>query len=309
MPLTPTDVRNVAFSKPPIGKRGYNEEEVDAFLDLVGAELTRLLEQNNDLRTQLEQRDRQLRAATVEPARPYGGAMRPSVQPPNPPSRDHDTQAAKVLGMAQEIADRLTGDAKAEATRILGDARTRSDQMLSEARAKADGMVHEARTRAQTVINDAHAKAETLERQSQEKATSLERDAARKHAEIIGSITQEKVVLEKKVAELRTFENEYRTRVMTYLKSQLRELELRAFSAPASTTRAQAETTRSQQDFTTAAFSPPTDTGAHHVDPMADPMIGNGAEVTRIPTPRNGSYSGEALDEPGVGGMRWEPAV
>jgi DivIVA domain-containing protein len=25
----------VAFSKPPIGKRGYNEDEVDAFLDVV----------------------------------------------------------------------------------------------------------------------------------------------------------------------------------------------------------------------------------------------------------------------------------
>jgi DivIVA domain-containing protein len=33
--LTPEQVRNVAFSKPPTGKRGYNEDEVDAFLDLV----------------------------------------------------------------------------------------------------------------------------------------------------------------------------------------------------------------------------------------------------------------------------------
>jgi DivIVA domain-containing protein len=37
--LTPEDVRNVAFSKPRIGKRGYNEDEVDAFLDLVEAAL------------------------------------------------------------------------------------------------------------------------------------------------------------------------------------------------------------------------------------------------------------------------------
>ena len=33
--LTPEQVRNIAFSKPPIGKRGYNEDEVDAFLDRV----------------------------------------------------------------------------------------------------------------------------------------------------------------------------------------------------------------------------------------------------------------------------------
>ncbi len=37
--LTPEQVRNVAFSKPPMGKRGYNEDEVDAFLDLVEAAL------------------------------------------------------------------------------------------------------------------------------------------------------------------------------------------------------------------------------------------------------------------------------
>ena len=42
MPLTPADVHNVAFSKPPIGKRGYNEDEVDAFLDDVEATIVRL---------------------------------------------------------------------------------------------------------------------------------------------------------------------------------------------------------------------------------------------------------------------------
>src|ERR1700730_16007931 len=50
MPLTPADVHNVAFSKPPIGKRGYNADEVDAFLDLVAGALTRLIEENTHLR-------------------------------------------------------------------------------------------------------------------------------------------------------------------------------------------------------------------------------------------------------------------
>src|SRR5215468_8605630 len=52
MPLTPADVHNVAFKKPPIGKRGYDEEEVDAFLDEVERELARLIEENNELRAQ-----------------------------------------------------------------------------------------------------------------------------------------------------------------------------------------------------------------------------------------------------------------
>src|SRR3982074_1994879 len=63
MSLTPADVHNVAFSKPPIGKRGYNEDEVDAFLDLVEAELASLIEENNELRTQVEQLNQQLDTA------------------------------------------------------------------------------------------------------------------------------------------------------------------------------------------------------------------------------------------------------
>src|SRR6185312_7726757 len=53
MRLTPADVHNVAFKKPSIGKRGYDEDEVDAFLDLVEAELSRLIEENNELTLRL----------------------------------------------------------------------------------------------------------------------------------------------------------------------------------------------------------------------------------------------------------------
>jgi DivIVA domain-containing protein len=52
MPLTPADVHNVAFSKPPIGKRGYNEDEVDQFLDLVEDTLAELQDENTELREQ-----------------------------------------------------------------------------------------------------------------------------------------------------------------------------------------------------------------------------------------------------------------
>lgn len=247
MPLTPADVHNVAFSKPPIGKRGYNEDEVDAFLDLVEAELARLIEENNELRTQAEQLDQQLRAGPVDTARnlrPLEQPRPPVMAPVPPPMReqtssggDHHVQAAKVLGLAQEMADRLTGEAKAEADGMLGEARTKSEQLLSDARAKADGMVNEARGRAETLLNDARTRAETLDRQSREKATSLERDAARKHTEILGSISQEKSNLEKKIDELRTFEREYRTRLKTYLESQLRELDGRGSAAPADAVR------------------------------------------------------------------------
>ncbi len=274
MPLTPADVHNVAFSKPPIGKRGYNEDEVDAFLDLVESELARMIEENNDLRNQVEQLEEQLHDAPAAPSRPepvpqaevlpqqqqppphLAAAPAPAIAEQTSPGGDHHVQAAKVLGLAQEMADRLTGEAKAEADGMLGEARTKSEQLLSEARAKADSMVNEARTRAETMLNDARTRAETLERQAREKASSLERDAQRKHTETIGAINQEKSGLEKRIDELRTFEREYRTRLKTYLESQLRELDGRGSAAPADANRSQ------QQGYAPSGFGPRAEAGS-----------------------------------------------
>ena len=49
MPLTPADVRNKQFSTTRL-RPGYDEEEVDAFLDEVEAELDRLIQENEELR-------------------------------------------------------------------------------------------------------------------------------------------------------------------------------------------------------------------------------------------------------------------
>jgi DivIVA domain-containing protein len=245
MPLTPADVHNVAFSKPPIGKRGYNEDEVDAFLDLIETELARLIEENNDLRNQVEQLDQQRRAAPVD----TGPCLRavespgPVMAPVPPPAReqaspggDHNVHAAKVLGLAQEMAKRLTCEAKVDADAMLGQARTQSEQLLCDARAKADGMVNEARTRAETLVNDAHTKAETLER-----------DAARRHTEILARLSQEQGILERRIDELRTFERDYRSRLKTYLDSQLRDLDGRGFAAPV-------DPVRNRQDLVASGF-------------------------------------------------------
>ncbi len=270
MPLMPADVRNVTFSKPPIGKRGYHEDEVDAFLDLVVAELTRLIEENTDLRNQVKQHDQQRRAASVDTGnnlRPIGVSgqaivpIRLPMTEQTPSDDDHNVQAVKVLGLAQEMAERLTGEAKTEADAMLTRARTTSTQLLSEARAKAEGMVTEARGRAETMLNDARSRAETLDRQSRDNAASLEREAARKHTEILGSITQEKTILEKKIDELRTFEHEYRTRLVAYLQSQLQHLDEPGSPAPPNPT-------RTPQDLVTsgsgARRNPPLTLGRPH---------------------------------------------
>lgn len=248
MPLTPADVHNVAFSKPPIGKRGYNEDEVDAFLDLVENELTRLIEENADLRQRVAELDQELanaraggggQAATqgiplYEPEPEPAPAPQPVYEAPQAAamSEDQAIKAAKVLSLAQDTADRLTSTAKAESEKLLADARAQADAMVSEARMTAESTVAEARQRADAMLADAQTRSEAQLRQAQEKADALQADAERKHSEIMGTINQQRTVLEGRLEQLRTFEREYRTRLKTYLESQLEELGQRGSAAP-----------------------------------------------------------------------------
>jgi DivIVA domain-containing protein len=252
MPLTPADVHNVAFSKPPIGKRGYNEDEVDAFLDLVETELTRLIEENADLRQRVSELDQDLAAARAgggqqastsipvyepspEPVTPPQPVVAAQPATPEPVPEDQHLKAARVLSLAQDTADRLTGTARAESEKLMADARTNADQILTEARQTAETTVTEARQRADAMLSDAQTRSETQLRQAQEKADALQADAERKHSEIMGTINQQRTVLEGRLEQLRTFEREYRTRLKTYLESQLEELGSRGSAAPVDT--------------------------------------------------------------------------
>ena len=52
MPLTPEDIRTKSFTTVRF-REGYEQAEVDEFLDQIDAELTRLIEENADLRRRL----------------------------------------------------------------------------------------------------------------------------------------------------------------------------------------------------------------------------------------------------------------
>src|ERR1700758_4779245 len=156
MPLTPADVHNVAFGKPPIAKRGYNQDEVDAFLDLVEAELTRLIEENSDLRQRVAELEHEvgsghpLAGSAPTQTIPLYEQQQPEPQPvyeapqptpaaapappPGPVDEEQHIKAARVLALAQDTADRLTGAARSEADKLLADARANADSILAEAR-------------------------------------------------------------------------------------------------------------------------------------------------------------------------------
>jgi DivIVA domain-containing protein len=231
LPLTPADVHNVVFKKPPIGKRGYDEDEVDAFLDVVEAELARLIEENNELRAGSSTGRVTAQPVAAEPA--------PAPAPPPPPAaREDDTaRASRMLALASETADRYVNEAKTQADQMVASAKTNSDRMLAEARAKSEQMVNEAKLRADSMINDARTRAETMEREARAKAAALDQDAERRHREVMGPLEEKRAGLERKIEELRTFEREYRTRFRSYLESHLRDLDTRGSAEPSSASR------------------------------------------------------------------------
>ena len=69
-------------------------------------------------------------------------------------------------------------------------------------------------------------------RQAQEKANALQQDAERKHTEIMTTVKKQQTALEARIEELRTYEREYRTRLKTFLESQLEDLNSRGTAAP-----------------------------------------------------------------------------
>jgi len=243
MPLTPADVHNVAFSKPPIGKRGYNEDEVDAFLDLVEGELSRLVEENADLRQRVSELDSELgsgRAGGVQSTQaiplyqPEAGAEVAVVEERSMQlSEEQALKATRVLSLAQDTADRLTSTAIAAADKMVAEARADAEQIVSEARQIAETTVTDAQQRADATLTDAQTRSESQLRQAYEKADFLQADAERKHTEFMNTINQQRTVLEGRLEQLRTFEREYRTRLKTYLESQLEELGQRISAAPA----------------------------------------------------------------------------
>jgi DivIVA domain-containing protein len=274
----------VAFKKPPIGKRGYDEEEVDAFLDIVEVELSRLIEENNELKArpgagaivanggasvaelaavrddngrlqarigelekalthgkdgaqqqlvqvqqqlsqteqQLAQTRQQLQQAQVaaqqaqqQAAQAAQAAQQTAVRGGGPSMSDeHHSQAVQMLALAQQTADQHLAQSKTEAERLLAEAQANAHAALTNAQTQSDKHLAEAKARA-----------DQIERESSAKAAQAVQEAEQRAASITAQLEQRKAALERRVEELRTFEREYRTRLKSYLESQLRDLD------------------------------------------------------------------------------------
>ncbi|MFJ1709546.1 DivIVA domain-containing protein [Kitasatospora sp. NPDC088346] len=188
MPLTLADLRAKQFTTVRL-REGYDESEVDDFLDIVEAELTRLLRENENLRTSLTSALPRPTATT-----PDTGTDSPALASPRP-DPDSTDGAGRVLELAQQVADQAVAAAR------------------TEAEAEAENIVATARMRAGVIERGARAAADALERDSRARAQA-----------VIGDLEATRTGLEARIEDLRVVERNHHNRLKTYLEQQLRAL-------------------------------------------------------------------------------------
>lgn len=134
MPLKPEDVKAKKFTTVRL-REGYDHVEVDEFLSEVVAELTRLIHDNEVLRTRISALETP--GAEVPPDTAKAPAEEP-IAPAEASSRAARlleiaaTNADQLVSEAQEEADKLVSAAKEVAERLEADARTRSEKLDAE---------------------------------------------------------------------------------------------------------------------------------------------------------------------------------
>jgi DivIVA domain-containing protein len=201
MALTPEDVVNKRF-QPTKFREGYDQDEVDDFLDEVVVELRRLHQENDELRQRLSSGESAPAATTViDTPAPAVVEQAPVVVEPEPtPEPEPEPAPAPVVAQAPAADE---DDETSSTSSLLKLARKLHEEHVREGIEKRDALVAEAHATAARIAAEAEA-------EQRSKTAVLEK---------------ERQVLEGRIDELRTFEREYRTKLKGYIEGQLRELD------------------------------------------------------------------------------------
>jgi DivIVA domain-containing protein len=202
MALTPEDVVNKRF-QPTKFREGYDQDEVDDFLDEVVVELRRLHQENEELRQRLSSGDAAPAATTAidTPAPAPAAVEQPAVVAEPEPTPEPEPAPVVAQAPAAPAADE--DDETSSTSSLLKLARKLHEEHVREGVEKRDALVAEAHATAARIAAEAEA-------EQRSKTAVLEK---------------ERQVLEGRIDELRTFEREYRTKLKGYIEGQLRELD------------------------------------------------------------------------------------
>jgi cell division initiation protein len=111
MPLTPLDIHNKEFGR---RLRGYDEDEVNEFLDHVIKDYESLIRENKDLQNQVLSLQEKLNHFTAI-----------------------EETLSKTIIVAQEAADEVKNNSKKEAQLILKEAEKNADRIINESLSKS----------------------------------------------------------------------------------------------------------------------------------------------------------------------------
>ena len=186
MALTPEDVVNKRFQSTKF-REGYDQDEVDDFLDEVVVELRRLTAENEELKARVSS----------------GGVSEPAVAAEAAPAPEvvAEPVVAPVAVAAPVAAEPI--DETAGTTNLLQLARRLHEEHVKEGAEKRDALIAEGHATAARLVAEAEAK-------QRAQVTILD---------------QERSVLEGKIDDLRTFEREYRQKLKSYIETQLHDLD------------------------------------------------------------------------------------
>jgi len=220
MPLTPADIHNMAFKKPPIGKRGYDEEDVDAFLDEVEQELIRLLEENQALHEQRERGSSAMGQASA--SRALDAELSESIAQLQhlQELRARAEQNARNLQIQLERAR----DAVPSGPGFSGD-EERNSPVLMMAQRTADDHMRDARQESEALLAEARARSEQLTGEAQLMAGTIEGDARRAHTDAMNSLGVKRAALIEEIERLGQLAQGYQAALGSHLAQQLQELD------------------------------------------------------------------------------------
>ncbi|WP_163163056.1 DivIVA domain-containing protein [Arthrobacter sp. Alg241-R88] len=217
MALTPEDVVNKRF-QPTKFREGYDQDEVDDFLDEIVVELRRLNQENDELRKKL---------AEAGSSVPASSAAAPVVEKvPAPVKSDKDEAREKAEAEAKAAEERKKKDVQPAAPAAAAPVAAAPAAPTASAESAA-GLLAMAQQMHDRHVADGQAQKDKIIAEAQIEASSLVNDAQEKSRKILGALEQQRSVLERKVEQLRGFERDYRSRLKAYIEGQLRDLDAR----------------------------------------------------------------------------------
>lgn len=224
MALTPEDVVNKRFQSTKF-REGYDQDEVDDFLDEIVVELRRLNQENDELRQRLVAADARLaegqRSAASAPAPASAPAVASAPAAPEPAVASAPAPEPVAAAPATDYSSQADIESTNTAN-LLQLARRLHEEHVREGLAKRDQLIAEGQATAERLVSEAEATAERLvtEAEGQQRAA-------------VEALASEKATLEQQVDQLRTFEREYREQLRSYIEGQLADLNSSAEVAPA----------------------------------------------------------------------------